>query len=185
MTRIGNFIAEGAPFTIIGICLIAAGLVMYVCWRASAPDDYKGVRERPVRLEPWMREPSGERAQVVPRRSTQAPARHRADTMGGETTKIGPATVRAVIPVDERIAVPVPRPLERVQEPEPVTLVGWFYNMPMDCFVLLDSRDEIVCTIKAETWEDERGATAKALLVQGLPMIPDDVPYHTTRRSDV
>ena len=68
-------------------------------------------------------------------------------------------------------------------EEEARTLTGWFYVMPTDRFILLDSRGDIVSVMDAERWEEHRGAAALDLLTQGLPMIPEDVPYHVVNRG--
>jgi hypothetical protein len=78
------------PMTIVCLCGIGGGLALGVCaWAFTGEYEkggYESVHRRPQEMKPWHVEPSGERP-IIP--STQAPARHRLDTIREETTNLG------------------------------------------------------------------------------------------------
>lgn len=81
------------PITLLCLCAIGGGLAFgIVAWAFTGEYEkggYEPVHVRPKTPEPWDREPdSGEFSVIAARVDTKEPARHRADTMGGETTRL-------------------------------------------------------------------------------------------------
>lgn len=83
--ELGEFLDD--PIAVVGLCAFFGALIFGVlAWAFTGNYErggYAPVHKRPAHPEAWHREPSGEFAA-----STREPARHRADTMGGETTRI-------------------------------------------------------------------------------------------------
>jgi len=78
------------PLVLVGLCaIIGGGLLLFVGWAFTGEYERGGresVHRRPRQMKPWHREPTGEQATLP---QTQAPARHRLDTVREETTNLG------------------------------------------------------------------------------------------------
>ena len=197
LARVGGWIAEGGMAAVFGICAIGIGLVLIGIYRVTDPNaGYQATKRRPKKEYRATHKKDGE-----PGEDTRLlrPRNYRAramviDDARGQAELDKPGTPEGVREAQEEDGQEEGRSYRERWENEsraledgaeggtdkeaPRTLVGWVYNVPMDSYWLLDTTGEIVRVVTAEEWEIHRGRTAKDLLVQGFPMIPDEVPYH-------
>jgi hypothetical protein len=202
---VGGIIAEGGLAAVIGICALGCGLCLYGIYRVTDPNDgYAPTRRRPKEPNEWDIEPD---PSTLPYK-----AKHDGDQTR-RLFPPGPRRDDAGQPLEVNYAGTPGRLREAQEEDgqeegrsyrerwqdrhraiedgeeggedaeAPRTIDGWYYSPPMDAYYLLDSAGEIIRTVSAIEWEDERGKTAKDLLIQGFPMIPEHVPYHGREAS--
>jgi hypothetical protein len=100
VAEIGRWLND--PIVIVALCAIFGGAgLMVVAWAFTREEHSyaDSQHRRPMVPERWHRDPFGGPATLVPARSTQAPARHRFDTMGMSTTRLGgyPTAARAMV----------------------------------------------------------------------------------------
>lgn len=83
------FLAEGAPWSILGVCLIVGGILLVAVERTWAyTDRYVATRRRPRKLKPWHVEPTGEQGVIT----RHVPRHSYAGEPGQETRRLMPVT---------------------------------------------------------------------------------------------
>lgn len=173
--RVGDALAEGGLWTLLGFVLVFSGCFLLFAWHMTRPQDGR----------------TGVHRNGADEARESTTAQHRKYGKPGETTRVlryDNAVARARVMKQARIdggetqmeakEPDAGDPVLRKQDAGKASPVaGWFYDMQPDQIVLFSDTGKRVRVISGDEYATHKARVDAEVSEAGLPTIPDVIPY--------